>query len=146
MAPVGEPVTHRMRVRYAEADPQGVAFHGHYVTYIDDAVTELWRAAIGSYDELVRRGADVMVVDLHLTFAAPARADDVLEVRIAVQRLGGKSMTSAVEIRRHEEVLVRATVVHVFVDPATKRPMPIPAWAREALAPFTLTVADAAPA
>ena len=34
----------RLRVRWAEVDMQKVVFNGHYLTYIDTAVAEYWRA------------------------------------------------------------------------------------------------------
>ncbi|TXI95887.1 MAG: acyl-CoA thioesterase, partial [Aquabacterium sp.] len=34
---------HRLRVRWAEVDGQHVVFNGHYLTYLDVAITEFWR-------------------------------------------------------------------------------------------------------
>ena len=34
---------HPLRVRWAEADMQGVVFNAHYLLYFDVAVTEYWR-------------------------------------------------------------------------------------------------------
>ena len=36
---------HPLRVRWAEADMQGIVFNGHYLTYFDVAFTEYFRAA-----------------------------------------------------------------------------------------------------
>ena len=33
---------HRLRVRWAEIDMQKIVFNGHYLTYIDTAVTAYW--------------------------------------------------------------------------------------------------------
>lgn len=52
---MGEPFAHRLRVRYAECDAQGVVFNAHYLTYLDVSITELWRAAFGSYAAMVDR-------------------------------------------------------------------------------------------
>jgi len=35
---------HELRVRWAEVDMQKIVFNGHYLTYIDTAVAEYWRA------------------------------------------------------------------------------------------------------
>jgi phenylalanyl-tRNA synthetase beta subunit len=37
-----EPFTHRIRVRYAEVDGQGVVFNAHWLTYFDDASTRFF--------------------------------------------------------------------------------------------------------
>src|SRR6185503_5116810 len=34
-----EPFTHRIRVRYAEVDGQGVVFNAHWLTYFDESCT-----------------------------------------------------------------------------------------------------------
>ena len=36
--------THRLRVRWAEVDMQETVFNGHYLTYIDTAIADCWRA------------------------------------------------------------------------------------------------------
>ena len=36
--------THRLRVRWVEVDMQKVVFNGHYLTYIDSAIADYWRA------------------------------------------------------------------------------------------------------
>ena len=34
-----EPFSHRIRVRYAEVDGQGVVFNAHWLTYFDETCT-----------------------------------------------------------------------------------------------------------
>ena len=45
---MGQTFTHRIRVRYAECDPQGVVFNANYYAYFDLLMTELWREAVGA--------------------------------------------------------------------------------------------------
>ena len=47
-----EPFRHRLRVRWSECDLQGVVFYPNYFAYVDHAITELWREAIGPYAEM----------------------------------------------------------------------------------------------
>ena len=42
---------HRLRVRWAEVDMQKVVFNGHYLTYIDTALADYWRAIGLAYPE-----------------------------------------------------------------------------------------------
>ena len=127
---------HPLRVRYHECDAQGIVFNAHYVAYFDIALTELWRAAFGSYAALVQAGSDVVVAEVTATFLAPARFDDEVAVSIAVERLGTTSMTSALAVLRAGETLVRGRMVHVFVDPATLGKQAIPDGVRERLASY----------
>jgi len=135
---VGEPVTHQLRVRYAECDLQGVVFNAHYLTYFDTSITELWRAAFGSYKAMIDHGLDVMVVEAQLRFLAPARFDDQLTLEIAVNRLGNTSITSGHRIRRDGDVLVEGSLMHVLVDLKTLAKTPIPDWMRDRLGPWTI--------
>ena len=100
------PFVHRLRVRYHECDPQGIVFNANHFAYFDVALTELWRAAFGSYGAMVASGTDVHVVDASATFHAPARFDDELDLSMAIVRLGTSSITSALEERRDGELLV----------------------------------------
>ena len=44
-AAMSDAFRHRIRVRYSECDLQGVVFNANYLTYLDEAMTELLRAA-----------------------------------------------------------------------------------------------------
>jgi acyl-CoA thioester hydrolase len=135
---VGAPFVHRLRVRFHECDPQGVVFNAHYFTYVDVALTEMWRAAFGSYQDVIEQGTDVVVVEASARFRAPARFDEELAVELAIERLGTTSMTTATAVRRDGQLLVEGRIVHVFVDPATMAKQEIPAHVRAGLAPYTI--------
>jgi acyl-CoA thioester hydrolase len=127
------PFTHRLRVRFHECDPQGVVFNAHYFTYFDIALTEMWRAAFGSYQSVVEQGTDVVVVEAAATYRAPARFDEEIDVELGVARLGTTSMTTQTAIRRDAQLLVEGRLVHVFVDPSTMAKQEIPAHIRAGL-------------
>jgi acyl-CoA thioester hydrolase len=133
---VAGPLIHRLRVRYHECDAQGIVFNANWFAYFDVALTELWRAAFGSYTALIERGADTVVVDAAAQFKASGRFDDVLEISLGIERLGTSSMIAVLAATRDGDTLVTGRIVHVFVDPETMDKQPIPEWAREALAPF----------
>ena len=72
---------HRLRVRYQECDPQGIVFNANYVAYVDIALTELWRSAFGSYDQVVaEHGIDLVVGSLTIDFRSSARPDDLIDL------------------------------------------------------------------
>jgi acyl-CoA thioester hydrolase len=127
---------HRFRVRYHECDPQGVVFNATHFAYFDVVLTELWRAAFGSYAAMVAAGTDVQVVDASASFHAPARFDDELDITLTIVRLGTTSITSAFEEQRDGALLVRGRMVHVCVDAATHVKKPISADMRRRLAPW----------
>ena len=124
---VSRPFRHRIRVRYSECDLQGVVFNANYLTYLDDAMTELFRTALdGGYRAMVEAGVDMVVAESSLRYLAPARFDDEIEIEATVTRLGTTGMTTAMRIMRGGAALTEAELRHVFVDPDSfeKREMP----------------------
>ncbi len=137
MAGAPQPFVHPLRVRYGECDPQGIVFNANYVAYFDVVLTELWRAAFGSYSAMTDRGLDLVVGEVNARFHGSARFDDLLDLSLAVARLGTTSMTCSIDVVRDGEVLVAGTIRHVFVDVATWAKTDIPDDVRDALSPWT---------
>ena len=129
---MAELFAHRMRVRYAECDAQGVLFNAHYLAYIDHTITEMWRAAYGGYERMLDRGIDVVVAEAQLRFLEGARFDQEVEAEMLVTHLGTTSMRSHHRLARVRDgvPLMEADMRHVWVDRESKRKTPIPDWAR----------------
>jgi len=132
---MAEPFSYRQRVRYVECDALGVVFNAHYMSYMDQALTELFRG-FGGYGRLLESGLDMMVVEARLRFFAPARFDDEIDMEVLVTHLGTTSMISRHRIRRRDELLMEGDLAHVWVQTATTAKTPIPDWARNGLAPW----------
>ena len=135
---MAEPFIHRLRVRYAECDLQGVLFNANYLAYIDHTITELWRVAYGGYTVMLDRGADIVVAEANLRYRAAARFDEEVVIKATVTNLGTTSVTTALRFLRAgtEDLLLEARMRHVWIDPATAAKIPMPDWAREGLAPW----------
>jgi acyl-CoA thioester hydrolase len=144
---MSEPFVHRLRVRYAECDAQGVVFNANYLAYIDHTINELWRAAFGSYQTMLDRGVDMVVGEVQMRFLGAARFEEEIVLEAAITNLGTTSMTSAHRFRRADgELLLDAEIRHVFVDVAGGAKTPIPDWARVGLAPWVVLTPGAAAA
>jgi acyl-CoA thioester hydrolase len=137
---VGEPFEYPLRVRYAECDPRGIVFNANYLAYLDISITELWRAAFGSYQVMLERGFDVVVAEAELRYLSPARFDDELKMGISVARLGTTSVHTRHHVWRGLELLVEASLRHVFVDVESYKSAPIPNWAHDGLMPWLVEV------
>ena len=127
------PFVHRMRVRYGECDAQGVLFNANYLAYIDHTITEMWRAAYGSYDAMLERGLDIVVAETNLRFRSPARFDDEVEIRALVDTLGTTSVTTSYRFLRGDELLMEGWIRHVFVTRDTSSKTPMTDWVRDGL-------------
>jgi acyl-CoA thioester hydrolase len=116
-----EPLNHTLRVtvRFKEADLLGIVWHGHYVTYLEDA-----RQALGvqiglSYEDLMREGIAAPLVDMQLKYKAPARYGDKLDVTASLQWTEVPKLVHHYEIRRagDNDLVTTASTVQVLLHP-----------------------------
>lgn len=131
---MSEPFVYRHRVRFHECDAQAIMFNAHYVTLLDVALTELFRDRLVTIPELKQRGYETVVVDVHVAWKSSARFDDEIELAVAVDRMGTTSMTLGFTHTVDGRLCAEGQIVHVWIDPTTRAPTPIPDFARAALA------------
>lgn len=124
---------HKLRVRFAETDLQGIVFNGNYMTYTDVAQAEYFREIGLRFQDLVASGTDTVLARMTLEFKSPARFDDILEVNARVSKIGNTSFTMEFEIypENEDRLVGAATALYVCVDPATLRPTRVPDDLRE---------------
>lgn len=132
---MAESLRHRMRVRYAECDPQGVVFNARYLEYFDHAMTELFRAALGSYDALhAEHGVDLVVAETSIRFRSSLRFDEEFELAISVASLGTTSIVTSIAVERLDgEIAAEGELRHVVVALGGGGKTPIPELVRTAL-------------
>lgn len=131
---------HRLRVRWAEVDRQGIVFNGHYLTYFDVGITEYYRALGYPYpDGLAQHGTDLYVRKAEVEYHASAEYDDEIDICVRVERLGRSSFDFHLEILRAGQLLVSGKVVYVNADPVARKSAPVPAFLRSAIKAFEHT-------
>lgn len=104
-------------VRFNEVDTYGVAWHGHYVAWMEVGRHELARRFDLDVESIAAAGFLAPVVGLELQFRHPARFDEELTVRTTLHR----NETATLEFR---SVIVDAsgrtcavgTTVHALTD------------------------------
>lgn len=128
-----EAFTHRVRVRYAEVDNQGVVFNAHWLTYCDDACTRFMES-LGFGTGFWITEFDVMLVRAQLEWSAPARFDDWIDIDVAPVRLGTKSFDLRYRARVNDVLACEATITYVSTTPGENTSVDIPPRVREALA------------
>src|SRR5687767_14949567 len=128
------PQTINLRVRYAETDKMGVAYHANYFMWFEIGRCELLRAIGRSYREMEAAGIGLPVIEAHCEYRSPARYDDELEVRTWGRLLSLARVEFDYEISRPADATVNAVgrTVHAAVDTAG-RPCRLPDYIRELL-------------
>lgn len=124
-----------VRVRYAETDQMGVAWHGHYLAWFEVGRTDLLRRQGVTYRELEEGGLRLPVIDARLSFVRPALYDDLLEIRTTVAEIRGARVRFEYEVRRDgtDGPLATGATEHAAVD-GRGRPRRLPEGVRRLLA------------
>jgi acyl-CoA thioester hydrolase len=118
---------HSLRVRWAEADMQGIVFNGHYLTYFDVAFTEYWRATgLPSVFEQAKEGREMFARKATIEYHSPARFDDVIDIGVRCAGFGRSSVRFVVEIFLGDRHLVSGELVYVYADTAIRKGVPLP--------------------
>ena len=119
---------HRLRVRWAEVDKQGIVFNGNYFLYFDVTITEYWRAIGVDYpDGFIKAfGTDMYAVKATAEYHGSAGFDDFLDIHGRTARLGRSSMQFLLEIWRGDTHLVSGELIYVNADPADRKSVPMP--------------------
>ena len=127
-------LSHSLRVRWSEVDPQNIVFNAHYLTYVDIGATEYWRALGFEYPHgFEQHGVDTFAVSAKLDYHKSARYDDQLEICVRAARLGRTSLRLAFEIHRAADHLVSGELTYVIAERASQKPVPIPQTLRAAI-------------
>ena len=124
---------HRLRVRLAEVDMQKVVFNGHYLTYIDTAIADYWRAIGLPYPQgyVDKYANDMFLRKATVEYLGSARYEDELCVRCRAAKLGRTSMAFVFEIWREAPEpsaapLITAELVYVNAELKTMQAAPLP--------------------
>jgi len=125
----------RIRVRYAETDQMGYAWHGNFLVWFEVARTDLLRLHGMTYRELEEQDLRLPVIETGVRYLRPARYDDELEVHARLEQLSGVRMRFGYEVSRAgtDGPLATGFTAHASVG-ADGRPRRLPESLRKALA------------
>ena len=116
-----------VRVYFENTDAGGVVYHGEYLKFLERARTEWLRHLGFDHQWLARNHRIVFVVSqVAVDFLKPARLDDNVAVSVQLESLGKVRCVFLQEIRREDDLLVRAKVTVACVTGETLKPVEIP--------------------
>lgn len=123
--------------RWADNDQYGHANNVVYYSWFDTAVNGLLMQRLGC--DVRDLPAIGVVAETSCRFLSQVGFPQELEVGVAVERLGASSVTyrlAVFETGAAEPAAV-GRFVHVYVDPGTRRPVPVPQAVRAVLSALT---------
>jgi acyl-CoA thioester hydrolase len=129
---------HRLRVRWAEVDRQGVVFNGHYFLYFDVAVAEYWRAIGFRYPEDIvdKFGTDIYAAKASAEYHSSLGYDQLVDIGCRVERIGRSSLRFLFGIWHGAEHVASGKLIYVNADPKTRKSAAWPEPLRQAVAKF----------
>lgn len=119
--------TFRHRVRYFEADQQGVVFNMWYLGYFDEAMTCFLEEGGLDYADMLADGYDVQLVRSEIDWRGSLRWPDEAAIEVTLEGSGTTSFTLTFDVHDRSDAPVatgRTVYVVVGTDGSGKRPIP----------------------
>jgi len=128
-----------IRVYYEDTDLAGIVYYANYLRFIERARSEMVREAGIDQVEMKARGLVFAVRRVEADYLSPAKYDDQIEVRTALDRVKGASFDMPQEVWRDDTLLFKARVSVVVLNTAG-RATRLPADIRAKIAPITADI------
>jgi acyl-CoA thioester hydrolase len=95
-------ITHRLQVRFRDCDPLGHVNNAVYLTYLEQARFNLWKAQMGfqarSASDPGPRGVGFILARVEFDYRAQAKYGDMLDIKLSLGDFGRTSLTYPYEI------------------------------------------------
>jgi acyl-CoA thioester hydrolase len=119
---------HRLEVRFRDCDPLGHVNNAVYLTYLEQARFNHWRALWGFGTPRLETGRPGgILARVECDYKRPATYGETLEIRLTVGTIGRSSFQYQYEIVDGEgRTVALAKSVQVMYDYAQAKPVPIP--------------------
>lgn len=107
-----------IRVRFNEADPLGIVWHGHYIRYFEDGREDFGNRYGVGYLDFFRNGLVVPVVHVDCAFKKSLRYGDtvVIETRYAPCEAAKIKFSYRLFNKETAELVATGSSVQVFLD------------------------------
>ena len=114
-------------MRYQETDRMGIVYHANYLSYFELGRVEWLRNKGLDYARLEDSGVLLPVVNVSVSYKAPARYDQLLSVETELVKIGGASLVFQNKIYdENNRLLVEGAVTLVATDSSSFKPIKIP--------------------
>lgn len=129
------PFSTTIRVRFNETDAQGHVNFAWYLNYFDVALTEYLRSVGLSYQRMLDENMDMLYVDSHASYHAPAHFDDALRIHCCAGKVGNSSVRFDFQVfnETKNRLTAKGEITVVIADRKTFKKMRVPDQYRQAL-------------
>ena len=124
--------TYQTKIKLHETDAAGLLFFSNQFKIIHDAYESLLETIGFGFAELIReKDFFLPIIHCESDFKSPLFVGDLIEIQVAVEKIGKTSFIFAYKLLDTSQKLVgTAQTVHVTMDKATRKKIPIPSGLR----------------
>ena len=129
------PFSTTIKVRFNETDAQGHVNFAQYLNYFDVGLTEYLRSIGFSYQRMLDENMDMLYVDSHASYKAPAYFDETLRIHCCAGKIGNSSVRFDFQVFNETKNCLTANgeITVVIADRRTFKKMHVPDHFRQAL-------------
>lgn len=115
------------RVHFGEADVMGIAWHGKYPSFFEEASAKLGRETGLSYEAFFENHLRAPIVQLHVDYFLPLHLDETFIIQASlVWDEGAKLNTEFALIKTDGRIATAGFTVQMFTDAETNEPLILP--------------------
>lgn len=111
---------HTLRVNYKDTDQMRVAHHANYISWFENARTEMMRNEGVAYKDMEDLGLLLPVLDVHVQYMKPAHYDDELHIATTISSFSPARLEFLYEVYRNtdeqQELLAKGTSLHMWLN------------------------------
>ena len=117
-------VTVNRRLRFSDADPLGIAWHGRYPQFFEEAQTELGHKCGLTYAAYRQAGIAAPVAQIHIDYFQELHLDDLFSIKASLIWDPGARLNTEYEIIRDDGTLIcTGYTIQLFVELGSRRPL-----------------------
>lgn len=113
------------KIYYHDTDTGGIVYYAKYLEHLEEARSEYCHSKGVDLVKLTKEGILFPVVHLEIDYKSPAKYGDIIEIGTSVEKIGNASINLDQEIKRGNDLLLKAKTIWACVD-AALRPRRIP--------------------
>jgi YbgC/YbaW family acyl-CoA thioester hydrolase len=115
------------QVRWGDVDKAGVIYYPNLFHYFEVGIEELMLSTGSSYQEIEKKyKIGFPRVAVSAEFISPIKFGDLLRLRVKVERIGKKSITFRLEVRKDKMVVAKGNITAVAIDTESWKPVTLP--------------------
>lgn len=105
-----------IRVRYAETDMMGIAHHGNYMAWFEQARVHMMDEIGYPYREMEKDGFRLPVLEVWVRYRRPVTFDDRVTIEAAMKEKDGLRMRIDYTLHCGGEITGEAYTCHAFIN------------------------------